>query len=175
MPKLHWMPFYPADYLADTARLTPEQHGAYLLLILDYWCNGAPPLDDAVLQRITRLDRAGWRRHKAVLLAFFQTRDGKLVHKRIEAELARAIETSERNSARARIAAGKRWGADGEGDASSNARSNAPSMPGGMLEQCPPPSPSQSQEESKPRRRGGARPIGATNAVRDALRFTEDQ
>jgi uncharacterized protein YdaU (DUF1376 family) len=42
-----WMPFYVGDYLSATGRLTTEQHGAYLLILLDYWKNGPPPNDDA--------------------------------------------------------------------------------------------------------------------------------
>jgi uncharacterized protein YdaU (DUF1376 family) len=50
-----WFPFYVGDYTRDTARLTTEAHGAYLLLMLDYWVNGAPPDDDETLATITKL------------------------------------------------------------------------------------------------------------------------
>lgn len=50
-----WMRFFPADYLADTRRLTTEQHGAYLLLLMDSWSSGALPDDDAVLARVAGL------------------------------------------------------------------------------------------------------------------------
>ena len=55
-----WMPLYVADYLSATSRLTTEQHGAYLLLLMDYWKNGAPPNNDAVLAQITKLSPNAW-------------------------------------------------------------------------------------------------------------------
>lgn len=85
MPR-HWMPFYVGDYLGDTQHLSTIQHGAYILLILHYWSAGSLPDDDHQLAKIARLRIEDWRRHRAVLSAFFH--DG-WHHKRIDAELLR--------------------------------------------------------------------------------------
>jgi len=80
------MPLYIGDYLADTSRLTTEQHGAYLLLIMDYWRNGRLPDDDAILANIARLSPESWAKHRGVLQGFFEGQDGEWVHERIEQE-----------------------------------------------------------------------------------------
>lgn len=132
-----WMPFYIGDYLGDTQRLTTEQHGAYLLLILDYWRNGPAPDDDAVLQQITKLDSKGWKRCRPAISRLFQTVDGEWRHKRIDAELVKAKANADRRSEKASKAAQARWG-----DSPKDAKSNAPSMPQALLGECPPQSPS---------------------------------
>lgn len=132
-----WMPFYVGDYLGDTQRLTTEQHGAYLLLMLDYWRNGPAPDDDTVLQQITKLEKAAWKKHKAALSRMFQITDGLWRHKRIDRELANAEANAERRSSKAKAAAQARWG---------DAASNAPSMPQALHVECPPPSPSSSKK-----------------------------
>ena len=137
-----WMPVYPGDYLRDTQRLTTEQHGAYFLLLLDYWTNGPPPLDDAVLCSITGLKTARFRKHKSTLLSFFQVRDGKLFHKRADAEKAKATQHANRRSEKASKAANARWHGDND-----DAPSNAPSNARGYASECPKPSPSFSNEK----------------------------
>lgn len=132
-----WMPIVIGDYLADTQRLSTEQHGAFLLLLMDYWRNGPPPADDAVLCSITRLKLARFRKHKTVLLSFFRIVDGRLIDKRADAEKIRAEQNAKRNSERARHAADVRW-RSADGDAPSNAPSNAASN----APECPSPSPS---------------------------------
>ena len=145
-----WMPLYPRDYLAHTGRLTTEQHGAYLLLIIDYWMLGALPDDDAILMRVTKMSAESWVTSGPILRAMFtQGPDGRLFHKRIEKELEKARASKQVAVTRAKKAAESRWNKD----APSNAPSNAPSitdspkspknpMLGGMLEECPSPSPS---------------------------------
>lgn len=85
-----WMPLYIADYLADTSRLTLEQHGAYLLLIMDYWRNGPPPDDQAILSRIVGATEKQWSAIAPVLQRLFRVESGLWRHKRIDEELARA-------------------------------------------------------------------------------------
>lgn len=147
-----WMPIYLGDYLGKTQRLTTEQHGAYLLLIFDYWRNGPPPADDGVLAQITRLSRPAWRKMKPVIRAFFEERDGKLFHPRIEEELHKAEENKERRTDRARKGAEARWSGkpkDASSNTTRNARSNASSKRQALPVECAPPSPTSSKAAVK--------------------------
>ena len=80
------MRFFPADYLADTRRLTTEQQGAYLLLLMDSWSSGALPDDDTVLARVAGLDAESWTRTRPAIARYFEITNGKWVHTRIEQE-----------------------------------------------------------------------------------------
>lgn len=107
-----WFPFYVGDYVRDTARLTTEAHGAYLLLMLDYWVNGAPPDDDETLATITKLPVTIWRKRRPMLVKFFKVKDGLWTHNRIEKERAKAEGVGASNSDKAREAAERRWAKD---------------------------------------------------------------
>lgn len=139
MVKDLWMPLYIGDYLADTQLLNAEQHGAYLLIIMAYWKNGGPiPSDESILCTITRMPSKQWRKSRGPVLAFFREVDGKLVSKRVDAELVRAQKKRADASRKAQMAAQARWSGESEGGhlppgygpdlhASSIAPSNAPS------------------------------------------------
>jgi uncharacterized protein YdaU (DUF1376 family) len=149
-----WMPLFIGDYRGDTSRLTTEQHGAYLLLIMDYWRNGPPPDDDEILSTLTLLPMDRWMRHRSILSAFFQVGDGIWRHKRIDRELRTAAGNAERFTERAKNAAEKRWGSriKQEHDACSMLQASpehATSIAQGMLEECPPPPPSKVPEAKK--------------------------
>lgn len=95
----HWMPMYWSDYLADTQDLTTEEHGAYLLLIGSYWTKGrALPDDDKKLAAIAKQMPDVWLSTRRSLEQFFEIRDGYWFHPRIEAEIKKANEISEKRS-----------------------------------------------------------------------------
>lgn len=105
-----WMPFYVADYLADTLTLSTEEHGAYLLLIFAYWNNRGPLKDDNIeLARITRLMRHAWLTHRPRIAKFFRVEGGFWHHSRIDYEIARAIKNSGSRSSAAKKAAKARY------------------------------------------------------------------
>jgi len=87
-----WMPLVIGDYLKDTTRLTTEQHGAYLLLIMSYWVDGPPANDDEDLGAITGLDAKAWKKNRPKLERFFRIEDGRWRHKRIDMEIDRWTE-----------------------------------------------------------------------------------
>lgn len=96
-----WMPFYVADYLADTGHLTTIEHGAYLLLIMHYWRHEGLPEDQSSRASIVRMAPREWAKIETKIGALFQG----WKHKRIDAELAKAKLKSE-----ARASAGQRGG-----------------------------------------------------------------
>jgi uncharacterized protein YdaU (DUF1376 family) len=96
-----WMPFYVADYLADTGHLSTLEHGAYLLLIMHYWQNGGLPTEDAKLSRIARLPTKQWLQIRETIAALFGP-DWR--HKRIDQEMQTATEEMSKRSAAGRAA-----------------------------------------------------------------------
>lgn len=115
----HWMPLYVADYLADTRRLTMAEHGAYMLLIMEYWRNGGLPNDERRLARIVGASEEEWAAVRDNIAEFFC--EGWR-HKRIDDELAKSGEVSERRAA----AANKRW--QGKNNANADASAYAKPM-----------------------------------------------
>lgn len=101
-----YMPLFVADYLADTAHLTAAEHGAYLLLVMNYWQRQKPlPADDRKLARIARMSDAEWQDSRDTLAEFFVEADGAWTHKRVEAELAVADEKTAKAKKAARASA----------------------------------------------------------------------
>ncbi len=181
-----YMPLWIGDYLADTLRLNTLQHGAYILLIMDYWRNGQPPMDDDTLSHICRMDKATWKKSRDAILPFFTVQDGKLFHKRIEKELKDAAENKLKHIARAEKAAEARWGKRPPDMSQSTTTSNATSIPKGepkgdakddpqtMLEECPLPSPLPiKKEEAPPTPRNGGSELPPIPPELDTLEFRE--
>lgn len=113
-----WSAFYWRDYIANTGHLSLQEHGAYLLLMAHYYMTGNPiPANAEQLHRICRCTTDA-ERHAvdSVLAQFFILQDGEHHHERIDDELKKSNEISEKRSKAAR----KRQQAD------SNCNANAP-------------------------------------------------
>lgn len=149
-----WMPLYIGDYLADTSRLSTEQHGAYLLLLMDYWRNGPPLDDDEELASITKLALPQWRKHAAKIRALFRVEDGRLVQKRAEEERQRAGLVSSKRSEAGKQGAAKRWG-------KTNAKANSETMASAMANAWQNDAPSQSQSHTNTNPPPTAEVVGA--------------
>jgi uncharacterized protein YdaU (DUF1376 family) len=90
MAGLPYIQLYIADYLSDTAHLSTEEHGAYLLLIFNYWQRGMA-LDNTNnrLTYVTRLSEERWNEVQKTLSEFFIVEGSKWTHTRIESDMKR--------------------------------------------------------------------------------------
>ena len=96
MAALPYMQLYVADYLADTMHLNVDQHGAYLLLIMNYWQTGKPlPDNDQRLQCVCRTSAEHWQELRPALEEFFVIKDGYWYHNRLDKDLEKVRSKSE--------------------------------------------------------------------------------
>lgn len=108
MATLPYIQLYVSDYLADTMHLTAEEHGAYLLLIMNYW-QTEKPIPENRLQGITRVFNDRWTTVKSSLSDFFKVdENGCWYHERIEKDLEKIKLKSQQASEAGRRSAEKR-------------------------------------------------------------------
>lgn len=120
-----WMPWYVADYLADTAHLSTEQHGAYCLMLMAAWKRGGSlPKDDAQLAAVCRLSASRWKQHKSILLEFFEDGEEAFTHKRVTLERLKAQEISDKKGKAGADGAAKRWHKQNKEDGKTNGKTN---------------------------------------------------
>ena len=98
MAALPYMQLYIADYLADTMHLSAEEHGAYLLLMFNYWQTGKP-IPKNRLAKIARLTNERWADVEPSLREFFCDNGEEWVHLRIAEDLASVREKLTKKSA----------------------------------------------------------------------------
>ena len=108
MAALPYIQLYVADYLADTMHLTTEEHGAYLLLIMNYWQTGHA-IPKKRLASVARMSNERWADVENSLNEFFtETPTGDWFHARIEGDLFKVKGKSESASAAGKASAAKR-------------------------------------------------------------------
>jgi len=98
-----YIPLYQGDYLRDTGHLSTLEHGAYLLLLMHYYNAGSLPGGDERLARVTKLSMDEWLAIRPTMQSFFYN---GWKHKRVEQELKKQRNQSERGQAGAEA----RWG-----------------------------------------------------------------
>ena len=97
-----WMPLYIGDFLADTMHLSATETGIYIRLLMHCWAHGSIPLDDQKLARIAGCDSRLWHKYRETALRFFDVVEGSTAqHRRVNIELARCAEISNKRKAAA--------------------------------------------------------------------------
>lgn len=109
MAALPYMQLYPADYLADTQHLTTEEHGAYLLLLMNYWQTGKPLRNsEGRLAIIAKLSNERWTAVEPSLREFFSIRRSIWHHRRMDFDLQSVLDKSTKASFAGKESARKR-------------------------------------------------------------------
>ncbi|EGR7634325.1 DUF1376 domain-containing protein, partial [Salmonella enterica] len=98
MAALPYMQLYIADYLADTMHLSAEEHGAYLLLMFNYWQTGRA-IPKNRLAKIARISSERWGAVEESLREFFIDNGTEWTHERIENDLAAVRDVLAKKSA----------------------------------------------------------------------------
>lgn len=101
------LPLFTDAYLADTAHLTNEEHGAYLRLLMFAWRSPdcSLPDDDKRLAIMVGVSPKKWQTLRAVISTFWTIENGRWMQKR----LTRERDFVTRQSEKGRDAAAARW------------------------------------------------------------------
>lgn len=117
MANLPCMPFWTDAYLADTQHLTTEEHGAYLLLLIQAWRSPDCALadNDDMMARQAGVSISKWKAMKPIIMAFWKLdkRQKRWMQKRLKIEREKATV----KKAKARDSAASRWKEKEKGDA----------------------------------------------------------
>ena len=132
------LPLWTDAYLADTRHLTTEEHGAYLLLLIEAWRRPgcSLPDDDGLLARLAGLPADRWEQVKPVLMELWK-RDGRRktwTQKRLSKERAFVVKNSKSQSDKA----AKRW--------NKTKNTDAAALPNVCPEDAPTPTPTPTVE-----------------------------
>lgn len=108
MATLPYIQIEVAKYLADTMHLNTEEHGAYYLIILNYW-QREKPIQESRMPAITRLSNERWQVVKDALKEFFKI-DAENVwhHDKIDLDLQRVKRKVKQASDAGKASAAKR-------------------------------------------------------------------
>lgn len=114
MASLPYIQLYVSDYLADTAHLSTTEHGAYLLLIFNYWQRGESfkAKDERSLNKrlacVARMTEHEWENVRETLAEFFDVSETEWIHNRIEDDLYQVNSKSEKARAAGKASAERR-------------------------------------------------------------------
>jgi uncharacterized protein YdaU (DUF1376 family) len=109
LERLAFFRFFIADYLLDTLGLVTEEHGAYCLLMLNYYWAGSLPSEKEDLYRLCcAYDDRNRGAVDRILRRFFHDENGKICHHRIERELENCYSFLRSQSDKGKASAAKR-------------------------------------------------------------------
>lgn len=105
------MPFFPADWILDTADLSPEAYVAYHRLLCHMWLNRscALPEDHQVLRRRAGFSPQKWPHIWREIAGMFCVEDGQVYHQRLSKERGKARDMYAARSQAGRKGADAKW------------------------------------------------------------------
>lgn len=132
-----WMPLYIGDLQAKFTRLSSEQVGATLFLMMDFWKNGPIPCESHILMSVTKLTSSKTKSLMTTLkiLNLFEEVNGFIQSNYFTALKEQAIRNQKMKSERGKAAAEARWNKTTTNAQALN--SSCISNAQALLEECP--------------------------------------
>ncbi len=88
-----WFPFYIGDYIKDTRHLSLDEHGAYLLILMELYNKGGS-IPEKNIERLVG-NPSKWNDIWLNIKQFFQIVDGVITQKKVTKEINRKIHLKE--------------------------------------------------------------------------------